>query len=114
LPLRFKHVKNSFKGRVDENDKDKFILNPQESAYTRKDHDPYNPGSSIKVVRRNSQILLPGVRSPILQYIQTPSCPVFLSENQPHSRKDNSQDCKIHSCFNCLNVSNIWKVLGHI
>jgi hypothetical protein len=50
LPLKFKHVKNSFKGGVDENDKDKFILNPQESAYTRKDHDPYNPGSSIKMV----------------------------------------------------------------
>jgi hypothetical protein len=50
LPLRFKHVKNSSKGGVDENDKDKFILNPQESAYTRKDHDPYNAGSSIKMV----------------------------------------------------------------
>jgi hypothetical protein len=50
LPLRFKHVKNSFKGGVNENDKEKFILNPQESAYTRKDHDPYYPGSSVKMV----------------------------------------------------------------
>jgi hypothetical protein len=43
-------LRTQFKGWVDENDKDKFILNPQESAYTRKDHDPYIPGSSIKLV----------------------------------------------------------------